>query len=60
MWNYWSENDPILRYLYRVGDTGAKAVGCEGIPVRSPKIKNVNVSSVVRSHKSYLEAVKLR
>ena len=60
VWNYWSENDRILRYLYRVGDAGAKAVGCAGIPIRSPKIKNVNVSSVVRSHKSHLEAVKLR
>lgn len=60
VWNYWSDNDRVLRYLYRVGDTGAKAIGCEGIPVTSPKIKNVNVSSIVRSHKSHLEAVKLR
>jgi len=60
VWNYWSENDRVLRYLYRVGDAGAKAVGCEGIPVRSPKLKNVNVSSAVRSHKSHLDAVRLR
>lgn len=60
VWNYWSENDAILRYAYRVGDAGAKAVGCEGIPVKSPKIKNVNVSSAVRSHKSHLGAVTLR
>ena len=60
VWNYWSRNDLVLRYLYRVGDAGARAVGCEGISVKSPKIKNVNVSSVVRSHQSHLEAVKLR
>lgn len=61
VWNYWSENDWILRYLYRIGVAGgAKAVGIEGIPAKSLKIKNVNVSSVVRSHENHLDAVKLR
>ena len=32
IWNYWSTNDKILRYLYRLGEAGTKAIGCEGIP----------------------------
>ncbi len=61
VWNYWSENDLVLRYLFRIGVAGtARAVGCEGIPVKSPKIKNVNVSSIVNSHQSHLEVVDLR
>lgn len=42
------------RHLYRVSVAGgAKAIGCEGIPVKPPSIKSVNVSSVVRSHQSH-------
>lgn len=61
IWNYWSENDWILRYLFRVGVAGtAKAVGCDGIPATSSKIKNVNVSSIVDGHLSHLDVVELR
>ena len=37
-----------------------KAVGCEGIPTKSSKVKNVNVSRLVRAHKDHLRAVTLR
>lgn len=60
VWNYWSEKDFTLRYLYKAAEAGKKAVGCEGIPTRSPRIKNVNVSRSVPSHMSHLKTVVLR
>lgn len=60
VWNYWSDNDFILRYLYKTAEAGQKAVGYEGIPTRSPRIKNVNVSRLVPSHMSHVKNVSLR
>ena len=60
VWNYWSENDFILKYLYKTAEAGQKAVGYEGIPTRSPRIKNVNVSRLVPSHMTHIEKVALR
>lgn len=58
--NYYSTNDRILSALYRLAEAGTKAVGCDGIPVRSPKVQNLDVSKSVRVHADYLKAVSLR
>ncbi|MDO9354063.1 MAG: DUF726 domain-containing protein, partial [Solirubrobacteraceae bacterium] len=58
--NYFSTNDKVLGAAYRVAEAGTKAIGCEGIPTTSRKIKNVNVSKVVRLHQDQLKAVSLR
>jgi len=60
VWNYWSENDGTLKYLYKTAEKGQKAVGCAGIPAKSPRLKNVNVSRLVPSHMSHLTNVTLR
>jgi hypothetical protein len=60
IWNYWSANDKILRWLYRLGEAGTKAVGCDGIPTKSSKVKNVNVSRLVGAHRDHLRNVTLR
>lgn len=60
IWNYWSTDDKILRLLYRLGEAGTKAVGCERIPTSSSKVKNVNVSRQVHAHQDHLHAVTLR
>lgn len=60
VWNYRSENDLILKYLYKTAEAGQSAVGFEGIPTRSPHIKNVNVSRRVPSHMSQVKNVSLR
>ena len=54
IYNYCSTNDKILRALYRAGEAGTKAIGCEGIPTKSRKVKNVNVSRQVRAHQDHL------
>ena len=60
IWNYWSENDGTLKYLYKTAEKGEKAIGFAGIPGRSPRLKNVNVSRLVPSHMSHLKNVTLR
>ena len=56
--NYYSTNDKVLRSLYRIAEGGTKAIGCEGIPTTSRKVKNVNVSRVVRAHHDHLKAAR--
>lgn len=58
--NYFSKNDKILSALYRVAERGAKAIGAEGIPSTSRKVKNVDVSKVVNAHQDHLRVVSLR
>ncbi len=58
--NYYSTNDKILSAVYRVAEAGTKAIGCEGIPTTSRKVKNVDVSKVVNRHQDHLKAVSLR
>jgi pimeloyl-ACP methyl ester carboxylesterase len=60
IYNYFSKNDRILSSLYRVAEGGTKAIGSEGIPVKSPKVKNVDVSKKVGGHSDHLRAVSLR
>lgn len=55
-----SENDGTLKYLYKTAEKGEKAVGYAGIPAKSPRLKNVNVSRLVPSHMSHLTTVTLR
>ena len=60
VYNYFSKNDKVLSALYRVAEGGTKAIGCEGIPVKSSKLKNVDVSKKVGAHAEHLQAVSLR
>jgi pimeloyl-ACP methyl ester carboxylesterase len=60
VWNYWSADDKILSAVYRTGEAGSKAIGATGIPARSARIKNVDVSRSVKTHFDYLKHVKLR
>lgn len=60
IYNYFSTNDKILSALYRAAEAGTKAIGCEGIPTKSRKVKNVNVSRQVAVHQDHLKVVSLR
>lgn len=60
VWNYRSDNDPILKYLYTPAQLGTKALGVVGFSSRLPKIKDVNVSKQVHSHSGYFDLVDLR
>jgi pimeloyl-ACP methyl ester carboxylesterase len=58
--NYFSTNDKILTAVYRAAEAGTKAIGCEGIPTSSRKVKNVDVSKAVGAHQDHLKVVSLR
>ncbi|MYL28165.1 MULTISPECIES: DUF726 domain-containing protein [Halomonadaceae] len=54
IWNYYSENDDVLKYLYTAGEL------CRGKPVgRNPiynsKVRNIDVSACVGGHGEYIE-----
>ena len=59
VYNYYSSNDKVLKYLYAVVQAGSKPVGLCGFGSKFPKIKDRNVSQHVDSHSDYLGNVQL-
>jgi hypothetical protein len=41
-----------------ISETGNR--GCEGIPIKSGKVKNIDVSKKVQAHRDHLQVVSLR
>lgn len=60
VYNYFSNKDPILKYLYRTVQGGSLPVGSKGFGSAFPNIKDINVSRVVKSHGEYWKSVKLK
>jgi hypothetical protein len=58
VWNYWSRNDAVLKYLYAVAST-EKAAGQAGFVTRFPSIKNRDVSRLVPKHSAYFDCIEL-
>jgi hypothetical protein len=59
VWNYWSANDAVLRWLYTLAEVGDTAAGQAGFKSTFPRIKDRSVSRKVKSHSAYLPSVKL-
>jgi len=59
VWNYWSSEDAVLRWLYRLAEVGKEAAGQQGFGSKLTRIKDRNVSRHVSGHSGYLAAVKL-
>ncbi|CAM3787311.1 hypothetical protein SMNI109538_12655 [Smaragdicoccus niigatensis] len=55
VWNYYSSNDGVLKYIYRVAGLGKKAIGLVGIDTKYPKFRNRNVSRHVAGHSRYFD-----
>lgn len=60
VWNYWSENDNVLRWLYRLAEVGEVPVGQTGFRSARPRIKDRNVSRSVSAHSMYVQKVTLQ
>lgn len=60
VWNYRSQNDNVLKYLYRTAQVGQMAVGVAGFRSSFPKISDVDVSRTVASHSGHFSSVVLR
>lgn len=60
VYNYYSANDKVLKYLYTVVEAGSKPAGLHGFDSKFPKIKDRNVSRLVKSHsEDYCSRVEL-
>ncbi|WP_250150016.1 DUF726 domain-containing protein [Mycolicibacter acidiphilus] len=59
VYNYYSTNDKVLKYLYAAVQAGSKAAGLRGFGTGFPKIKDRNVSRMASGHSEYLNHVKL-
>ncbi|WP_164700292.1 DUF726 domain-containing protein [Modestobacter sp. KNN46-3] len=60
VWNYWSENDNVLRWLYRLAEGNGVAVGQTGFGSKRSSIKDRNVSRWVAGHSEYVRTVTLQ
>ena len=58
-WNYWSANDNVLRWLYTLAEIGETAVGQAGFRSKFPRIKDRNVTRLVRAHSTYVSKARL-
>lgn len=59
VYNYWSRNDFVLKYLYRTAQVGNRAAGQTGIRSRHRNISNRDVSAKVKTHADYFGGVRL-
>jgi hypothetical protein len=60
VWNYWSTNDSVLKYLYTIGSAGERAAGQNGFETRFSRIRNRNVSRAVAGHSAYFERISMQ
>jgi pimeloyl-ACP methyl ester carboxylesterase len=59
VWNYWSGNDNVLRWLYALAEVGQTPAGQAGFRSKFPRIKDRNVSRSVSGHSTYVSKVTL-
>lgn len=59
IYNYWSKNDKVLKYLYVGAQMGEQAVGRVGFGSTWSNIRDRNKSSQIKGHSEYFAKVKL-
>lgn len=59
VYNYHSTNDSVLKNVYPVVEVGQAAAGRTGFTPSVSKLKNIDVSDLVKSHSDYHENVRL-
>lgn len=59
VYNYYSSNDNVLKFLYGVAMGGQKAAGLTGFTAAPPNLKNIDVSAQVERHSDYYTKVTL-
>ena len=59
VYNYYSANDKVLKFLYTVVQAGSRPAGLYGFASKFPKINDRNVSRLVNSHSEYVRKVDL-
>ena len=59
VYNYYSTNDSVLKYLFAAAQAGSVALGLRGFATKFPNIKDRDVSSQVDGHSRYFQSVRL-
>ncbi len=59
IFNYFSTNDAVLKYLFAAAQVGSVALGLRGFTSKFPNIKDRDVSSQVKGHSDYFKCVRL-
>ena len=59
VYNYFSTNDSVLKYLFAAAQAGSVAVGLGGFTTKFATIKDRNVSAQVNGHSEYFQNVRL-
>lgn len=59
VYNYFSVNDPVLKFAYTAAQAGSVAVGLRGFTTRFANIKDRDVSAKVKGHSDYFREVRL-
>lgn len=59
VYNYWSDQDPVLKTLYRAAELGSVPLGLKGFDPVYPQMKNVNLSRKVSKHSGYFDLTPL-
>lgn len=57
---YHSENDGVLKWVYRFAQGGQKAAGLSGFAPTNAKLQNVDVTAEVGGHSQYFTKISLR
>ena len=58
VYNYYSTNDPVLKFAYAAAQAGSVAVGLRGFTSKFPNIRDRDVSSQVKNHSDYFRHVR--
>lgn len=59
VYGYYSTDDNVLKYVYKVAQVGEKAAGLIGFHPESSKLRNIEVTGTVKSHFGYQDNVRL-
>jgi len=59
VYNYFSTNDSVLKYLFAAAQAGSVAVGLRGFTTKFATIKDRDVSAQVNGHSEYFQNVRL-
>jgi len=59
VFNYYSKNDKVLKFAYKIAQVGSAAAGQIGFKPANPKIENIDVSAQVDGHSEYQDKVTL-
>lgn len=59
VYNYYSRNDKVLKFMYRLAQGGSVPAGLGGLGTKLPRVKDRDMTRVVTRHSDYYSRVRL-